>query len=134
LRAIAVLIFGCAAVVALASGFAACGSNSGGACGRVALGEGMPAGCHAGRALLLCPADDGFACGCVTDEQSCPECPRFRGVGCFNACNGDQYAVECGAAPSADAGPVVVYDDPPPGCQLAARGSTTIAAYCCPCE
>lgn len=102
-------------------------------CGGETLGEGMPGGCRAARQLLVCPVENGLSCGCVTNEQSCPECPSFRGTACFNACGKHEYAVECGTS-GADAGPVVVYDDPPPGCQLIAQGSLAAAAYCCPCE
>jgi hypothetical protein len=130
----AFVVLGFAVVVAFASVFSACGGKGGAMCGRATLDESMPGGCRAASRLLLCPADDGTACGCVTNEQSCPECPRFRGAGCFSACSNHEYAVECGSEPPADAGPVVVYDDPPPGCQLVGRGSVSLAAYCCPCE
>lgn len=129
----AVVAFLCAA--AATTPFLACGSKSGGAqCGHGTVDEGMPGDCRAARALLVCPLGDGFSCGCVTDAQSCPECPTFRGTGCQNACDANEFAVECGATPTADAGPVVVYDDPPPGCHLAAQGSGALSAYCCPCE
>jgi hypothetical protein len=112
---------------------AACGG--GGAapkCNRPELGDG-PGACRAARALLVCPAGDGLACGCVSDAQSCPECPTVSHATCQNTCTSHEYAVECGT-PSADAGPVVVYDEPPQGCQLVARSGGSRTAYCCPCE
>lgn len=123
-----------AAVVALLC-VAACGSGnkSGAMCGRGSVSEGMPGSCRTASTLLVCPAGDGFDCGCVTDAQSCPDCPVFRG-GCYNACDPDEFAVECGAPPSADAGAVVVFDDPPPTCRFVGGGGGARSAYCCPCD
>jgi hypothetical protein len=122
-----------ALVSALSMTSAACGGGgSAPMCTRPELGDG-PGACRAARALLYCATGDGLACGCVTDAQSCPECPSSGRVACQNACASREYAVECGAA-VADAGPVVIYDDPPQGCQLIASSCGARAAYCCPCR
>jgi hypothetical protein len=109
-----------------------CGGKSN-QCTRATLGDAASTACRASRAILICPSPNGFECGCVTDEQSCPDCPFFHGSVCRNVCESDEYAVECGARTS-DAGPVVVYDDPPPGCAQVARGAGTLTFYCCPCR
>lgn len=114
---------------------AACGGKGAAQCKRASTLDGTePTSCRSGAALLVCPADQGGFCACVTDEQSCPACAaRFHGVVCRNECAADEYAVECGASSVADAGPVVVFEDPPPNCHVVGLGAGTKTVYCCPC-
>src|SRR5262245_5020667 len=104
---------------------AACGGKDAPQCTRASTVGGTDSpSCRAARALLFCPTVEGAFCACVTDEESCADCPpRFHGVVCESQCGSDQYAVECSASSSADAGPVVVVDDPPPGCHVIAIGA-----------
>jgi hypothetical protein len=108
--------------------------GEGGMCSHEPVGDGSPGSCRAARALLSCPSSAGFDCGCVTDVQSCPECPTIPRLSCRNVCDSSEYAVECGEPLNPDVGAVVVFDPPPRGCHLAAQSSGTRAAYCCPCD
>jgi hypothetical protein len=109
------------------------GDTGGGQCTHPPVGDGTAGSCRPARALLTCPIGDGLGCGCVTNLQSCPECPTIPRLSCRNVCGSHEYAVECGE-PLDDSGPVVVFDPPPRGCQLAAQSAGTRAAYCCPCD
>jgi hypothetical protein len=123
---------------------AACGPSGGKSQGPLpmctrpaAVVEGGPGACTSAPTVQLCQRPDGRSCVCASDSASCPGCGPADGARCQNLCNPNEYGARCGPGAGGtppDGSIVVVYDDPPPGCLLVARGIGVPSTYCCPCQ